>query len=143
MPSQVPLPSVGLLLGDQLMLQRHGEIGSSLLLDTAAVHAPDSIFIATVPAAAHCLPGDGVIRMHFQPNIETIAISVVLVGDDLDAIVWQLLLQILRCSHAYVVPKSRHLMLCLLETGRGRVVALRRGCHSILSTFFLFNLNKN
>ena len=106
MPSQVPLPSVGLLLGEQLMLQRHGEIVSSLFLCTATVHAPDSIFIATVPAAAHCLPGDDVVRMHFQPNIETIAISVILVGDDLDAIVRQLLLQILRCSHAYVIPKS-------------------------------------
>ena len=69
------------------MLQRHVEIGCSLLLYTAANASQGGIFIATVPAAAHCLPGDDVIRMHFQPNIQTIAIRVILVGNDLDAIV--------------------------------------------------------
>ena len=99
-----------LLLGDQLMLQRiHcAEIGS-LLLYAAAVDATQCcIFIASaaIPAAAHCLPGDNIIRMNLQPNIKSIAISVILVGNDLDTIIWQLLLQVLRGSHAYVIPKS-------------------------------------
>ena len=57
---------------------------------------------------------NGVIRVHLQTDAQAITALIELVGYDLNAVVGQLLLQVLCGGYTDVVPKSGHLILTLL-----------------------------
>ena len=82
------LPGHAILLDDLELLRQHGKTTST-----------GGVFV-TVGVGGAWLE---VVRVHLQPDVQPVAVRVVLIMDDLHSVVGQLLLQILRGRHADIV----------------------------------------